>query len=161
MASLPIPIPGQEELDPSVKRKLEQRSHYAKRMREMLKRFPTRADHPRWVLDDAMRVYRELYPVLSKAGWLTAFMGSVVRDGEGQDLDLMLVPWKMGATRDEAIMLIERELNAECVSRVDEGVLTEECGFYTKQIGLLVDVVFCSGRCGPRFLRDETTRQKG
>jgi hypothetical protein len=154
-------LEGQQEIDPSVAGVARERSMFAKRMTAMLKAWPTRADHPRWELTDAITQYRKLHPVLSKAGWLVAMTGSVVREGEGQDLDLILVPWRVGATKDEAILLIEREFHAECVSRDRSGILVEEVGFCTKQLGLLVDAVICSGRCGPRFLRDETTRQKG
>lgn len=154
-------LDGQQELDPSVAAVARERGMFAKRMREMLLVWPNRADHPRWELEDAIEQYRKLHPVLSKAGWLVALTGSVVREGSGQDLDLILVPWRTGATKDEAILLIEATFNAACVSRDRSGILVEEVGFCTKQVGQLVDAVICSGRCGPRFLRDETTRQKG
>jgi hypothetical protein len=60
------------------------------------------------------------------------------------------MPWRAGATIDEAIALIEREMTTECVGRNDEGILVKEASFCSPS-GLLLDVAFAAGRIGPRF----------
>jgi len=66
-----------------------------------------------WTRDDALLIYRALLrPAAEQYGFSVALYGSVILDGEGNDLDVFMVPQRENPDMAELLNTLRRNMRA-------------------------------------------------
>jgi hypothetical protein len=104
---------------------------------------------PGWTLEEAQRLYRRLAPICHRSGYLLALCGLTLAEGQGQDLDLIAVPWRFNTSARECAEAICSGLGAETYGEPYYGSMGTSAYFIRLKDGRLLDIQFREE--GPRL----------
>ena len=94
-----------------------------------------------WTRDEALELYREvLEPLADQYGFSAAPYGSVLRDGEGEDPDVFIVPQRADANMEGLIRALRECLRS--VSAPIDGEWNRRLAPATTKAGQKIDVQF-------------------
>lgn len=94
-------------------------------------------------LNEARGIITRLKPKVEPLGYLIALYGSLLtsRTGEGNDIDLLFVPWREGVSAQACLSVIEIELKPKKVAR-GKSLMTELTVLIELEGGVFIDLQF-------------------
>jgi hypothetical protein len=93
-----------------------------------------------WTLLQAMSFCREIEGTVQRCGYMLSVYGSVMRNGHGRDLDIILVPWRGGAYPEFVCDAIKEHLKASRMVEPENSLFADRCELLMLPDGRLLDI---------------------